>query len=249
MEYSRNTSIKNNLTIVIPTYNEVNYIVRTLHSIYNQRGIWGTRVIIADNHSNDGTRKVINETQSLPTYYRKKLNIELIDGGTVSVGRNNGAKLVDTKYILFIDGDVVLDDPHTIKNTLDEMEREGLQLLTCKLKSYGNDFRTSLMFKMFNIVNYFISKVTPFAVGTYFMVDRRVFKLIGGFDETLNHSEDYALSKKFHPENFKISNHYVGQDDRRFKKMGYFGMIRLLVKGYQNRNNQDFFKKDVGYWR
>jgi glycosyltransferase involved in cell wall biosynthesis len=245
MANSQNTSIKNNLTIVIPTYNEVNYIERTLHSIHNQSGIRGTRVIIADNHSNDGTRKVI-KTQSF--FYRKKLNIELIDGGTVSVGRNNGAKLVDTKYILFIDGDVVLDDPYTIKNTLNEMEGKGLQLLTCKLESYGNDFRTSLMFKMFNIVNYFVSKVTPFAVGTYFMVDRKMFNLFGGFDETINHSEDYVLSKKFYPENFKISNHYVGQDDRRFKKMGYFGMIKLLIKGYQNRDNNDFFKKDVGYW-
>jgi len=25
-------------------------------------------------------------------------------------------------------------------------------------------------------------------------------------------------------------------------------MIKLLIKGYKNRYNNDFFKKDVGYW-
>ena len=47
---------------------------------------------------------------------------------------------------------------------------------------------------------------------------------------------------------FKILNHYVGQDDRRFRKMGYTGMIRLLIKSYVNRRNPNFFRQDVGYW-
>jgi hypothetical protein len=64
----------------------------------------------------------------------------------------------------------------------------------------------------------------------------------------LRHSEDYCLSKKYNPKKFTISEHYVGQDDRRFKKMGYFGMIKLLIKSFLNRNNPEYFKKDIGYW-
>ena len=30
--------------------------------------------------------------------------------------------------------------------------------------------------------------------------------------------------------------------------MGYTFMIVLLIKGFINRNNIDYFKKDVGYW-
>ena len=59
---------------------------------------------------------------------------------------------------------------------------------------------------------------------------------------------DYCLSKKYRVREFKILNHYVGQDDRRFRKMGYTGMIRLLIKSYVNRRNPNFFRQDVGYW-
>lgn len=246
MKSSQSISIKNNLTIVIPTYNESKYIEKTIKTLLKQRGIEGTRVIVADNNSKDGTRKLVRD---LSFSNRKKINIELINGGSVSVGRNNGAKLVETKYILFMDGDVVLNDTRTIQNTLNDMSRNNHHLLTCKLESYGEDLRTYFVFAIFNVVNYFISIKTPFAVGTYFMVDTNMFRKFNGFNETLKHSEDYELSKKFKPQKFKISKFYVGQDDRRFKKMGYFGMIKLLIKGYLNRNNPNFFKKDVGYWR
>jgi len=98
------------------------------------------------------------------------------------------------------------------------------------------------------LVNNIISKKTPFAVGTFFLTTKSSFFYHGQFDETLQHSEDYCLSKKYKPSEFRIINHYIGQDDRRFKKMGYTGMIKLLIKSFRNRNNINFFRNDVGYW-
>jgi hypothetical protein len=57
------------------------------------------------------------------------------------------------------------------------------------------------------------------------------------------------LSKKYDPNKFEIVDYYVGQDDRRFKKMGYVGMVKLIVKSFINRNNLEYFRKDVGYWK
>ena len=71
---------------------------------------------------------------------------------------------------------------------------------------------------------------------------------MGKFNEEYQHSEDYGLSRKYSSKKFRISEHYVGQDDRRFKKMGYLGMIKLLIKSFFNRKNEEYFKKDVGYW-
>jgi hypothetical protein len=93
-----------------------------------------------------------------------------------------------------------------------------------------------------------MKKKVPFALGTYFMTTRSAFFSTDGFDETLQHSEDYHLSKQYSPKKFQISKHYVGQDNRRFLKMGYFGMIRLVISNYFNRHNIEHFKKDVGYW-
>ena len=238
-------NIREKLTIVIPTYNEEKYIAGVIDSIIKQNHIYGTRVIISDNNSMDNTRNIIYQLKEL---YKDIINIEVIDGGNVSKGRNNGAKKTNTEYILFMDGDVILTNPNHIYDTLKDMEDNNLHLLTSKVKSYGNDIRTKMVFKVFNVVNKIISKVTPFAVGTYFMTRTNLFYMYGMFDEEVKHSEDYLLSKQYPIDKFKISNHYIGQDDRRFKKMGYTFMIILLIKGFINRNNIDYFKKDVGYW-
>ena len=55
------------------------------------------------------------------------------------------------------------------------------------------------------------------------------------FDEQVTTSEDYLLSKKYSKNKFHISKKYYGQDNRRFKKMGYFKMIKLLLDNYKNR--------------
>jgi hypothetical protein len=102
---------------------------------------------------------------------------------------------------------------------------------------------------VFNLINKIISRKTPFAVGTYFFTTKKRFDELGGFDESLDNSEDYWLSKQYDPKKFRIADYYIGQDDRRFKKMGYFGMIKLIIQGYLNRNNIEFFKKDIGYWK
>ena len=50
-------------------------------------------------------------------------------------------------------------------------------------------------------------------------------------------------------EKFKIVNHYFGQDERRFKKLGYLGMLWYMIVNFFNRHNlQHFEKAKVNYW-
>jgi len=239
------TNLKDKLTIVIPTYNEEDYISSTITSIVKQTNIRGIRIIVSDGFSTDNTRKIVTDLQKI---YKDIVNIELIDGGRVAVGRNNGAKLVTTKYILFLDGDSPLIDSANLTQNVNLMNSKKLHLLTCKVKSVGKDIRTSIGFILFNFMNRFISIKTPFAVGGYFMTRTDKFIEYGMFDETLNNSEDYWLSKQYNPKKFHISSMTYGQDDRRFKKMGYIGMLKLILLNYKHRNNIEWFKQDVGYW-
>lgn len=239
------TNIKDKLTIVIPTYNEENYIERTIMSIVKQNNIKGLRVIVCDGFSTDKTRDIVLKLKYI---LKDVINIELIDGGRVATGRNNGAKLVNTKYVLFLDGDGPLLNPKNLTYNVNLMNSKRLDLLTCRVKSVGNDIRTNIGFRIFNLMNRFISKKTPFAVGGYFMTRMDRFMGHGMFDETLNNSEDYHLSKQYNPKKFHISKMKYGQDDRRFKKMGYIGMLKLILLNYKHRDNIEWFKQDVGYW-
>ena len=240
------TNLKDKLTIVIPTYNEDRYIERTILSIVQQNNVKGLRVIVSDGFSTDKTRKNVNNLKEI---FKDIINIELIDGGKVARGRNNGAKLVKTKYILFLDGDSPILDVNNLTYNVNLMNQKRLHLLTGKVKSVGKDPRTNIGFILFNLLNRIISIKTPFAIGGYFMTRTDKFMEYGMFNETLNNSEDYHLSKQYNPKKFHISKMKYGQDDRRFKKMGYIGMLKLIFLNYIHRNNIEWFRRDVGYWK
>ena len=131
------------ITIVIPCKNEENYIPYLLTHLRNQQ-IGSTRIIIAD-CSTDGTREVIQDTKG-------NLNVEIIDGGPVSVAKNNGARLVTTPYILFIDADVRFFKYDVIRDAVDKIESGNLDLVGLNIKCYDRDLRAKVGFVVFNTI-------------------------------------------------------------------------------------------------
>lgn len=233
--------LSDKITIVIPCKNEENYISRLLDSLRMQK-IGDTKVIIAD-CSTDSTREAIKNNRAF-------LNIEIIDGGPVSIARNNGAKLATTPYVLFIDADVIFFDNYVIRDAVFEIESNDLDLIGCNIRCYEDDWRADIGFAVFNKINHILKHFSPFAVGAFMLTRRDKFEDLGRFPEQFSTSEDYFLSRMYDPQKFKIINHYFGQDSRRFKKMGYLGMAWYLVKNFINRNNQKYWDKLDGnkYW-
>jgi glycosyltransferase involved in cell wall biosynthesis len=169
------------------------------------------------------------------------LNVEVIDGGPVSFAKNSGAKLVTTPYILFIDSDVRFFSHTVINDTVNELESNNLDLIGLKAKCYDGDKLAQVGFMVFNFLNNIMKYKVPFAVGAYMLTRKNKFDEYGGFAEKHGTSEDFFLSKKYDPKKFKLVNHYFGQDSRRFKKMGYFGMAWYLIKNFWNRNNERYW--------
>ena len=221
------------ITIVVPCKNEENYIHHLLDSLRSQN-IGDTRVIIAD-CSTDATRQVIKNNSI-------GLNIEIIDGGPVSIAKNNGARLVTTPYILFIDADVRFFKDTVIQDSVNKMELKKLHLIGLNIKCYDKDIRAKIGFTAFNLINHTLKFFSPFAVGAFMLTRKDKFEEYGGFPENLLTSEDYFLSKKYSPRKFKIIRHHFGQDSRRFKKMGYLGMGKYLIKNFVNRNNKKYWE-------
>ena len=235
------TKLSDKITIVVPCKNEENYIAHLLTNLRNQM-IGSTRIIIAD-CSTDNTRRVIQATQG-------DLNVEIIDGGPVSFAKNNGARLVTTPYILFIDADVRFFKDTVIRDSVSEIESKNLDLIGLNIKCYDHDKRAVIGFAVFNGINRVLKHFSPFAVGAFMLTRRDRFEEFGGFPEKMSTSEDYFLSRKYSPKKFSIVKHYFGQDSRRFKKMGYFGMASYLVKNFVNRNNKQYWDSldSSKYW-
>lgn len=234
-------TISNLITIVVPCKNEENYIAYLLTHLRNQM-IGSTRIIIAD-CSTDNTREVIQAAKG-------ELNVEIIEGGPVSQAKNRGAQLVTTPYILFIDADVRFFKPTVIQDAVTLIASKNLDLIGLNIKCYDNDLRAKIGFTAFNLINNVLKHVSPFAVGAFMLTRKDRFDELGGFPEQMSTSEDFFLSRLYSPKKFRIIHHHFGQDSRRFKKMGYMGMARYLVKNYINRNNKAYWDQldNSKYW-
>lgn len=233
--------LSDTITIVVPCKNEENYIHHLLDSLRSQN-IGNTRIIIAD-CSTDRTRQVIQDTKGL-------LNVEIVEGGPVSLAKNRGARLVTTPYILFIDADVRFFKNTVIQDAVNLIESKNLDLIGLNIKCYDKDLRAKVGFTAFNLINHALKYFSPFAVGAFMLTRRDRFEQFGGFPEQFATSEDFFLSRKYSPRKFRIIRHHFGQDSRRFKKMGYMGMAKYLVKNFVNRNNQAYWNKldSSRYW-
>ena len=77
-------------SIIIPTYNEEEYLPVLLESIKKQ-DFDDYEVIVADANSTDRTREIAEEYGCI-----------VVDGGLPGVGRNNGARVAKGEYLLFL---------------------------------------------------------------------------------------------------------------------------------------------------
>ena len=224
------------LTIIIPCKNEGKGVIDVIKLISTQIDC---RIIIADSSTEESSVLLLKKYKSI---YK---NIEIIKGGLPAIARNNGAKLVITPYILFLDADI-FPYQDTIKRCIRYAVKGKYDLVTCK---YRTDKKYNWLYRIFDIFQWYSSKTKPFALGGFMLFKTETFNKLGRFNEEDKIAEDYHLSSKIKPNRFKITNDFVYTSSRRFSKKGVWYMIVLAWKSWLNRNNDEFFKQDFNYWK
>jgi glycosyltransferase involved in cell wall biosynthesis len=230
--------MEHQLTIVIPCKNEGLGIIKTIDLIK----YLNCRIIIADSSDDNITRIHLHR------YIKKnKINAIVINGGLPAIARNKGAELVETPFILFLDADINILDSKVIKEALSKISSFHLDLVTCKFRSI--DGRYNWVWWIFDIIQWFCSKTTPFAVGGFMLFRTKTFNELGKFNEKDKIAEDYHLSSKIKPNKFRIINNFVYTSNRRFDKSGVWTMIKIAVGAWFNRKNDKWFENDFNYWK
>jgi cellulose synthase/poly-beta-1,6-N-acetylglucosamine synthase-like glycosyltransferase len=228
------------LTIVIPCKNEGRDIIKVLNLISLQK--IDCQIIIAD--SSDRKEDIAYLYHHVS---RSPQLVTLVKGGLPSIARNNGAKLVKTPYVLFLDADIYLLKPGLLSHCLSDMKSKDYSLMTCHIRTLTDEY--NWVYKIFSIVQILLSKVHPIAIGGFMLFKTETFNQLGGFNEEDKLAEDYHLSSKVKPDKFKIASYNVYTTDRRFKKKGVWYMIKIALQSFLNRNNPEFFKDDHNYWK
>lgn len=233
-------SLKDNLTIVIPSKNESQTLYDCVYNISMQSCIEGTRIIIADVSDREESLKWIKRIES---DFKYSLKIEVIGGGFPAQGRLNGSKLATTPYILFLDADILLTNPDILKECIAHKK----SLVTVP---FYTDKPYRWVFRMFDVFQR-VSKLlgTPFAVGGFQLWKIETYWSVGGYNPEELFAEDYSLSRKVSTKEFKIADiKGTYTSARRFKNKGVLWMFKIMIKSYINRKNPEFFKHHHDYW-
>ena len=231
------------LTIVIPTKNEASLLPGLLASLTRQdySQMRNTKVYVADAGSTDGTPEIARG-------YADRLDLEVIAGGLPAAGRNNGARLAATPYVLFIDADIELADPTLIRRSVEKMRRKQLHCLTTNIACPLGSPLDRFLYWGNNLMQRLSRLNKPFSTGMYMLFDRACFADLGGFHEGALFAEDYMLSKKVARRKFGIVRGSVLTTNRRFRQMGHFRVARLFLRTALNTWNDSFFLRDHKYW-
>ena len=234
------------ITIVIPCKNEKDIILKTLDLLNYQSDIYNVKVIVCD-ASNDGITKMSLMDRLEYQSNSDSFELYLMDGGLPAKARNNGFKLVTTPYVLFIDADVFLLDPKTIKRAFLKIFKKDLDLVTTKFRSDNGKY--NYIYKTFDFLQLISKWSTPFCLGGFMMIKSKTFAQLGGFDEEIKIAEDYQFSKQIKPRKFGRINNVVFTPPRRFENKGLLYMVKIFLGSFFNHNNKSYFTKDKNYWQ
>ncbi|HEV2469686.1 MAG TPA: glycosyltransferase [Candidatus Sulfotelmatobacter sp.] len=228
---------------MIPAKNEAKLIPRLLTSLMNQdySKMSSTRVLVADANSTDGTPEVVR-------VFGNRLNVNVIRGGMPSVGRNQGAALADTPYVLFLDADIELADKTLIRRCMEKANARQLHCVTTNIVCRDGNWIDKMLYTVTDCFQYASYLHRPFATGMFMLWDRKKFWELGGFHEQILFAEDYRLSQQVEQKRFAIVRGGVYTTNRRFKRMGHLKVGLLFLKTAVNYSNEQYFLRDHKYW-
>ena len=205
------------ISIVIPAYNEENYIEKTLKSIENQPYKDYETIVVA----NGCTDRTVEIAQKYPC------KIIELNEPNVSKARNAGAQAASNNILLFIDADTRLSN-----DTLSKISAEFKQpnaVATTLWEPNHAYARYRLAFSLRNL----ILKMHLYhgsAAGTI-ITWKDSFLKAGGFDSERNVSETKQLiDKLIQNGSYKVINTSVTVSTRRFEKWGIFSLCFFWIK-------------------
>lgn len=171
-------------TIVIPTYNESEYLEKLLYSLKNQMKK-NVEIIVSDSGSTD-------ETCQIARKYGAKVVMGPRKGP--ALGRNLGAKKARGEYLLFLDADciVVAELLKVLESEIDENHI----IYSVKFKPDRGKILDLILFELYNILNPLLIKYAPslaICSGQFICIRKDIFNRIGGFNQKLRLSEDREL--------------------------------------------------------
>ena len=222
------------ISVVIPSLNEEKYLPVLLESLKNQT-FKDFEVIVADAGSKDKTLEIAHS-----------YGARVVPGGMPGPGRNRGAEAATGEFLFFFDSDVLLPNDF-LEKAIAEMDDGFIDLATCEFLPLSELTIDKAVFQLSNLIVKMNQNLNPRAAGFCIFINRRLFKRIGGFDESVVIAEDHDLverASKFRPLRF-LKTTSLSVSVRRLDKEGRLALLQKYVKVEMHLLTKGSVKDDI----
>lgn len=245
------------LSVIIPAYNEEDYLRSTilsiqegLHAVLGNSGIW--EIIVCNNNSTDQTSSIA-----------ENLGAKVVDEpiNQISRARSTGAAEAKGNWLLFIDADT--KPVQNLLNDVYQLMKDG-NYLGCgsTMRITGGTKFNKLRLERVNP----IMRLFKLAAGSFILCRRDAFKAVGGFSTSLFALEevDFILRLKRYGRNnalkFKVFHAHPVETSGRKDELTAGAMFRLFYSNLMAiilfmlhyvlppRLNQKLGYGMLGYW-
>ena len=230
------------ISIVIPTYNNINYLKLCLRSL-KRNSSYEHEIIIHINDGSDGTLNFVKTNNLKHTISEKNIGL--------CSSINKAAKLVSNQYILYSHDDMYFcpDWDKILLNEVKSLDHDNFYFSGTMIESnsghivydFGIDidsFKEEELLSKYKHLNFYDHQGTHFAPH---LVSKKMWNKVGGFSEEFNPgiASDPDFNMKLWNEGVRI---FKGLNDF---KVYHFGSLTTRKKKnlIQNRGDKTFLKK------
>jgi glycosyltransferase involved in cell wall biosynthesis len=211
------------ISIVIPTLQEEKALARTLSQFSSAiRKEFFLEIIVSDGGSTDRTVEIANACAD-----RTLEHSNFLPRQTISRGRNLGAAVARGEILIFLNADVILEDPEKFLTIMSRViQQHYVAAATCNVNIYPEEERFSdwLYHNFFNGYFWLLNMLgMGMGRGECQVIRRSLFEQIRGYNEQLTAGEDYELFLRLKREGriAFVRSLTVFESPRRFRKLGY----------------------------
>jgi glycosyltransferase involved in cell wall biosynthesis len=214
------------ISVVIPALNEVKLLPGLLAQLTPELvAAHDLELIVSDGGSSDATRDIALAAGCTV--------VEHLDQRrqTIAEGRNAGAAAARGELLVFLNGDVRLDDADRFFSTITATMREAaVSGATCEVQVFPEEEKgiDRAFHNGHNLYVRFLNAIGEgMGRGECQVLRRSLFVLIGGYNPAMAAGEDYDLFRRVrkHGRIVMLPGVVVYESPRRFRRYGYTGIV------------------------
>lgn len=193
MNYVKKTSQSIPISVIVTVLNEEHNIIPLLRALAMQKYL-PSEIIIADGGSTDETVKKIETFAG--SQLGSKLTIKVLDTpGNRSVGRNAAIAAARSKCVVITDAGCV-PHPEWIQELVQTKDEVGVSVVAGAALPFQESSFQRAAAPYFLLMPDRIDPKTFLPATRSMLLEKKVWRSIGKFDESLDHNEDYVFARQ-----------------------------------------------------